>query len=248
MDKHDQLYENYEDALFALLMDRVAQEEGEQLLEENERLQNDPAAAVPESIDQKSRETIRRAFARHRHYRHGAGWYLSKIAVAILAAILLFVTAYAAIPEVRLWTIEMLLKSSDVDTRLAMSSDDLGTRRADKEEQLLAGYTLPDISEDYVVTDQGETSREAWIMYTHENGSMIRININSYETEFLDSEDAEASEPIEINGYSGMLIEKEDNVRILWYDNDQERMVYLSTIGIGRDMAISYAGQIVFAG
>lgn len=248
MDKHDQLYENYEDALFALLMDRVAQEEGERLIEENERLQNDPAAAVPESIDQKSRETIRRAFARHRRYRHGAGWYLSKIAVAILAAILLFVTAYAAIPEVRLWTIEVLLKSSDVDTRLAMSSDDLGTRRADKEEQLLAGYTLPDISDDYTVTDQGVTSREAWIMYSHENGSIIRININSYETEFLDSEDSDASEPIEVHGYSGILVEKDDAAYASWYDSDQEKVISLYTTGIGKEMALSCAQQIIFAG
>lgn len=248
MDKHDLLYENYEDALFALLMDRVAQEEGEQLLEENERLQNDPAAAVPESIDQKSRETIRRAFAGHRRYRHGAGWYLSKIAVAILAAILLFVTAYAAIPGVRVRTLEMLIRVSDVASQLSMTSDEIGTREGHKEQQMLAGYTLPNLSESYTVLDQGETSREAWIKYSHNNGSIIRINVNSYETEFIDSEDAEASEPIEINGYSGMLIEKEDNVRISWYDNDREKMVYLSTIGISKDMAISYAGQIVFAG
>ena len=44
MTKREQLIEQYEDALFALLMDSVAEEEGKQALELNERLKADPAA------------------------------------------------------------------------------------------------------------------------------------------------------------------------------------------------------------
>ena len=49
MTNHERLTEQYEDALFALLMDSVAEEEGKQALELNERLKADPAAEVPES-------------------------------------------------------------------------------------------------------------------------------------------------------------------------------------------------------
>ena len=38
MTNHERLTEQYEDALFALLMDSVAEEEGKQALELNERL------------------------------------------------------------------------------------------------------------------------------------------------------------------------------------------------------------------
>lgn len=44
MTNHERLTEQYEDALFALLMDSVAEEEGKQALELNERLKADPAA------------------------------------------------------------------------------------------------------------------------------------------------------------------------------------------------------------
>jgi len=62
MKSKEQLWEDYEDALFALLMDKVAEDEGVRLYEENERLRRDPAAEVPPEFDRKSREAIIRAF------------------------------------------------------------------------------------------------------------------------------------------------------------------------------------------
>lgn len=62
MKSKEQLWEDYEDALFALLMDKVAEDEGARLYEENERLRRDPAAEVPPEFDRKSREAIIRAF------------------------------------------------------------------------------------------------------------------------------------------------------------------------------------------
>ena len=62
MKSKEQLWEDYEDALFALLMDKVAEDEGVRLYEENERLRRDPAAEVPPEFDRKSREAIIRAY------------------------------------------------------------------------------------------------------------------------------------------------------------------------------------------
>ena len=64
MTNHERLTEQYEDALFALLMDSVAEEEGKQALELNERLKADPAAEVPESARRRCEATIRREFNR----------------------------------------------------------------------------------------------------------------------------------------------------------------------------------------
>lgn len=56
--RHEQLLENYEDALFSLFMERVAEEEGKRLLEENERLKHNPDAAVPKELDERCHKTI----------------------------------------------------------------------------------------------------------------------------------------------------------------------------------------------
>lgn len=71
MTNHERLTEQYEDALFALLMYSVAEEEGKQALELNERLKADPAAEVPESARRRCEATIRREFNRKRAKKLG---------------------------------------------------------------------------------------------------------------------------------------------------------------------------------
>ena len=67
MTDRKRLLDNYEDALFALMMDELAEQEGQRLLEENERLKQDPAAAIPEDVDKRCLKTIKRTFARKHH-------------------------------------------------------------------------------------------------------------------------------------------------------------------------------------
>lgn len=53
MNEDEQLYEQYEDAFFALLMNRVAEANGKELMQKNEELLADPNAAVPESLSKR---------------------------------------------------------------------------------------------------------------------------------------------------------------------------------------------------
>ena len=54
MTHREELMEKYEDALFELLMDEVAQVEGEKAIQLNEKLNSDPQYAVPESVQKRS--------------------------------------------------------------------------------------------------------------------------------------------------------------------------------------------------
>lgn len=247
MDRNDRLYNDYEDALFALLMDRVAQEEGARLLEENERLKDDPDAAVPPELDQKSLETIRKAFAgRRRRQTHTAGWYLSRLAIAVLAALLLFAVAYASIPDLQLRTLEMLIRNSDVSSRLSFVGGENEEVTPVDQRQTLAGYALPDISESYAVVDQGETSREAWIEYAHMDGSSIRIKISKISDTFYNIEEDEFAEPAEVCGYEGKLLEKDGKVYLTWYDTDHEKVVLISAQNVDGERVLAYANQMIF--
>ena len=60
MTEHERLLEEFEDARFALLMEGVARKEGERLEALNEMLQENPEAAVPESLDKRCLEVIDR--------------------------------------------------------------------------------------------------------------------------------------------------------------------------------------------
>lgn len=61
MHEQEKLYEQYEDAVFALLMDKVAEENGKKLLQQNEELLADPDAAVPKALSRRCLRTIEKA-------------------------------------------------------------------------------------------------------------------------------------------------------------------------------------------
>lgn len=82
MKTREQLQEEYEDALFALLMYDVAKLEGRRAEKENERLLNDPNARVPEELDRKCLQLINRLFLKKKLLRFAKR-------AGLLAAILL---------------------------------------------------------------------------------------------------------------------------------------------------------------
>ena len=74
MTHHEKLVERYEDALFALMMEDVAETEGEKLQELNEQLKRNPAAEIPKELDERCIRTIRTEFGKKnfRSARRGA--------------------------------------------------------------------------------------------------------------------------------------------------------------------------------
>ena len=64
MTRRERLLEQYEDAFFALMMEDVMVREGARLESWNRRLLEDPAAAVPESLDRRCLQAIARFAAR----------------------------------------------------------------------------------------------------------------------------------------------------------------------------------------
>lgn len=60
MTRREKLQEQYEDALFALLMDDLAVEEGKKAYEENKRLKADSSFEVPSESRKRCVETIAR--------------------------------------------------------------------------------------------------------------------------------------------------------------------------------------------
>ncbi len=114
MNRRDELRERYEDALFAFLMEDVIETEGKKMLEENERLKQDPLAAVPEAVDYRCIQTIKRGFAKERRHTVGRITYrvLNRVAMIAVMCALLFVTAFAASSEIRSKTINLFTSTT----------------------------------------------------------------------------------------------------------------------------------------
>ena len=86
MTRHEQLVENYENALFELLMEGEIEREGEQIEKENEQLKNGPGFSVPPELDKRCMASIKKACRRRRSGQLGRKAYgvLSKVAVVVL--------------------------------------------------------------------------------------------------------------------------------------------------------------------
>lgn len=63
MTRREMLMEQYEDALFALIMDEVAEVEGQKALEENQRLKESGELVIPEEVSQRCQRVIARKTA-----------------------------------------------------------------------------------------------------------------------------------------------------------------------------------------
>lgn len=103
MTRRERLLEQYEDAWFALQMEDVMAREGERLEAWNRRLLEDPAAAVPESLDRRCLQTIARCASagRRRSALLRTGRLLRTAAVAAAVMATLFTTAFAVSEDFR---------------------------------------------------------------------------------------------------------------------------------------------------
>lgn len=120
--------EQYEDALFALLMDEMAQEDGEDLLRLNEALKQDPHAAVPEAVQHRCEKVIGTAFSRRQFQTTGrrtARWF-GRLLLAAILGILLFSAAFALSEDVRVATLNIVLEVMDDHTRITFEEDPSG--------------------------------------------------------------------------------------------------------------------------
>lgn len=263
MTRHEQLMENYEDALFALLMDEVAQREGEKLRKENRRLQEDPAAAVPLRTDQRCLRTIRSALSqtKRKSALRTARRVFSKVSVVAVACIMLFAVVYAAVPEVRVGTLNLLIEVSDVSTKLKLTGMGTppaqpGTTAADNGGITLMGYRFPAPPEGFVLDEElvsiNDNSAIVWFIkseteYLYYDVSIVGEGTNTY----VDTEDAEVTQ-IKIHGYDGLLIEKVNligpEVHIIWGDTDRSAFCSIFSTGVDVEVIVSLAEQVRYCG
>lgn len=256
MTRRERLQENVEDAVFALLMEEVAEQEGKRLLEENERLKSDPSAKVPDNLDRRCRQIIKRSFARERRHEAGRTLHrvLGNVSLAAMVSILLFVTAFAAVPEVRIRTLNLLIEVSDVSTSLHLSetnSDSAEQRDVPNginDARTLWGYRLPDIPSGYEIEYQNSTDLTANLWYSNIAEDTIKFIITKASDDLMinvDTEDAQV-EHIQIHGYDGLLIEKGNRVEVIWGDTDQNNFVSITCTGFDEDTVLRLANDLEY--
>lgn len=238
----NELWERYEDAMFTLLMDEVAHQEGQEQLEWKKQLNNDPSAALPEEVRKKGEQTIRKAFAAQsrRSARHVGFRLFQRIAVAVMLVILTAVCAFAAFPEMRVNVLNMIEQTFSDHT-------DFNVTSGDSDEYSSANFTIKPawLPENFSLTDEGENNASVFSMY--ENGAEGVLFISENEATDLsmavDTENAEKQD-IKIQDYQAKLIEKDNWRCILFLVPEKNMLVYIDAENVPTEQVIKVAENI----
>jgi len=247
MTTRETLFENYENALFSLLMMEVAEAEGKLYLEEIDELNQNPGMEISEELDRRCRRIIRKECMRSKRRKalRITRKALNKVVIIAFISMLLFTTAYTLIPEVRVGTLNMLIEVSNIATSLTFGGD-AGTTTSQLSDSVIFGYRIPVAPDGFIVTEKGSDSLFSWITYENGEGAIISIDIGGSLTSVhnVDTEDADSVEQLTIHGYEGLLIEKRNKVHIVWGDTDQGKFVDVICINVDKDTAIEIAKSL----
>lgn len=249
MAARDRLMEEYEDALFAVLISKVMDEEGEELLRENEQLKSDPNFIIPEETDRRSFNTIRRAFNKQKWKatRHSIYLGFQRISVAAFVTMLLFSGVYAAFPPVRVATLNLLIQVSDVSTQMSFGIEDIPDSQSIRPLSD-SYYQIGDLPDGFTLIDEGSNSQSFWEVYADEYDRTIYFSVTGGVNLIasVDTEDADSVEHIEIAGHEGLFIVKGDQTHIAFGDTEHKLFVDMICMGLSKEDTLNIAHNLNF--
>ena len=249
MTRKERLREQYEDALFALIMEEAAEAEGQKALEENRRLRDSGELAIPDGLRQRCHRAIAKGFAGQELRRVGRGVsrVVTKVALVALVGMLLLTTVFAASEDFRVKTLNLALEIFEDHTEITLTPDEsiIASSVDSVVPQLTAGW-VPD---GFALVEEGENSAMAWKdVQNEEAGTQISITVFNLRTGRMsvDTEDAEML-PVQINGADAFIINdtEDEIIQIIWQeDAASEWLIYVVGMGVSEEMLMKTAESI----
>ena len=250
MTRSETLQERYEDALFSLLMEDVAQEMGAQALEENERLKSDPSAAMPDALRRKCMKVVRHGSRKRRSRSAGRVTMrmATRVAVIVMVLILSLTVVLAISPAVRSSAMRWVMKTHPDHTEFSFTSNDnQGRTQADPgsdTERIQYRMTANWVPDGFELVDSGSDVFGSWLQFRKGKQNII-ISMRSLAGNGLnvDSEGAEQSFVL-VQGKMALLLSKEDYHAIYMPLDQQGNGVMLDGEGVTAEELLKVAENL----
>lgn len=227
MNETERLYEQYEDALFALLMNSVAEASGNRLIQKNEELLADPSAAVPEGLSKRCLRTIEKSYRKAQFQKAAKKTLrmLNRVALWILIPIFMFVGVFAASETVRVKTLNYIIEKFDTGTTFSFyQNNNLPDNTTVLSADCIRRYVPSNFSFAYSNTDNFSSD------FVLMNESNDEISISEYSLDnmdaavVVDTENADVSETL-IGNQNVYIIKKEATYQITWVVEKAQKMI-----------------------
>lgn len=243
MTNREQLYENYEDALFAILMDDLAETEGERLLELNQQLQDDPDAAIPDEVRQRCIAVINREFAKKKRAAsvQRAKKALKILPWAVVIAMALMAIAFAAFPSFRTGVLNIIKATSNDHTSWSFQEtyhsyhDDLPISILLPEDFIMIDqYNSPDI---IIVHFQSAINSEAVLSASVFKGQNAVVGI--------DNENYNVKSICSVQGFNADLYKNDTDIWVTWADPTVPCCISIEASNVDENTIMQAANSIV---
>lgn len=237
MDKtyETQLLNDLDDALFRVLMNRVAEHEGAAALARNAQLNQDPNAALPPALEKKCQKLIRDTFAaksrstappKTKAQRRIFSWKtLQKVAVVAILLVTTVSLVFAAFPTVRTATLNMFLDIHETYTDFFFHGDP--PQSTSSKFDIHPGW-LPD---GFFITEEDAIQDFSYQYYKNNDGVILLFKKSIPTTTSIDTEDAEIN-ALTVQGYEGQIITKGTEISIVWLNKEENIVYFINSNGI----------------
>ena len=244
--KTENLREQYEDSLFALLMEEYAEKNGEKLLEE---FNHSESAEMPADLDNVCRKMIRQHFSRQKNTIRISKTlrFIAKSVATIVVTFGLASTLFFSVDAIRVPVLNFLLENR-IGYLLITKNPESSSITVNPQDNSLQDPTsyiclIPQGYElhKYTLKPNGTI----FVYYTNEAGDVVSLQTVSDEGVFMnDTEDA-VTEPITISGYEGTLIQKE-GFDLVWHVPEAGLIYKLYASNLTRDEVLQIALAIAY--
>jgi hypothetical protein len=240
------LYDEYEDSLFRLVMNDVAEKEGKLLLEEKEKLKNEPEyVAFPELIRKFSNQ-LNTYFKEHKSTnRRHTFKTLNRVAVAMLAVFLVFSAAMLTVQAFRIDVMNFLISIEPKYTSFQLNDNE-----SDRSKSLVVNWTnayVPTyIPKGYEVDSTSYSDSLKKLAFNNKQDETLFIVYSEYDSSNnveIDTENASLVKTVKINGHHGTLVVKNSIVTVAW-EIDNHMFTVQTQVGV--DETIKIAEKVKF--
>ena len=245
MTKQEMLYEQYNDALFRLLMHSVAQHQGQQYQEENQALKAQEGGPS-ETAKRRCLRTISRQ-VRRGHARAAArtaSRVLSKAAVVMLLVISCLTAAFAVSPVFRSDALRWAVATFGDHAEYRFNQTEGGVQ--------YQGIEVGWLPEGYELVRSRTANRMTSQLYTKLNNGeeqRIEVQIMNFSGEGIFTVDTEADQIYQVSAQNtlAVVIQHDGYVQIAWMYPESNYIVMLCSDSISAETALRIAQSIVLS-
>lgn len=245
MTKQEMLYEQYNDALFRLLMHSVAQHQGQQYQEENQALKAQEGGPS-ETAKRRCLRTISRQVRRD-HARAAArtvSRVLSKAAVVMLLVISCLTAAFAVSPVFRSDALRWAVATFGDHAEYRFNQTEGGVQ--------YQGIEVGWLPEGYELVENQNTNGTISRRYIRPSGSVeqrVDIRVMNFDGEGVFKVDTEANQLYQtiVHDTLATVIQRDESMQIIWMYPESNCIVMLCGDNISTETALRIAQSIVLS-